>query len=122
MRHTAKRDRTRQDFIAFKAEKSICMNKQDLRVSANNLESIVLQSEHFLSHTVFLVAFGVGALSGAWREVAESSSPAVKSIVRSHKIPLAGRVSEVAACAPLAVAVCFLLLFLDCFSWTHQVF
>src|SRR5262245_28485807 len=42
MRHTAKRDRTRQDFIALKAEKSICMNKQDLRVSANNLESIVL--------------------------------------------------------------------------------
>jgi riboflavin synthase len=27
------------------------MNKQDLRVSANNLESIVLQSEHFLSRT-----------------------------------------------------------------------
>ena len=98
------------------------MNKQDLRVSANNLESIVLQSEHSLSHTVFLVALGVAALSGAWREVAESSSLPLRASFDRTKFPSPDVSSEVAACAPLAVAVCFLLLFLDCFSWTHQVF
>ena len=87
------------------------MNKQDLRVSANNLESIVLQSEHFLSHTVFLVAFGVAALSGAWREVAESSSLPSRASFDRTKFPSPEVSSEVAACPPL-----WLFAFCFCFS------
>ncbi len=78
--------------MLLKAEKWICMNKQDLRVSANNLESIVLQSEHLLC------ALSLSRCSwrcGFVRSVARGGrklQSAVKSIVRSHKIPLAGSV------------------------------
>ena len=109
--------------MLLKAEKSICMNKQDLRVSANNLESIVLQSEHFLSRTQ---SFSLHLALRLFRERGArwQKAPALplRALFDRTKFPSLDVSSEVAACAPLAVAVCFLLLFLDCFSWTHQVF
>jgi hypothetical protein len=92
------------------------MKKQDLRVSANNLRSRLLESGRFFAEESFLVAADVVGLVQASTEVTKVSIFPVKAFFSSHRIPSADGLSDAAACARvgrLVFAFFSRLFFLD---------